>query len=70
MERGTLTAAAERFKLHKGTVSHLWKKWQRLHNEAGDGTWSITTGRKNCGRPLKWDREALSDALKEIPAQD
>jgi hypothetical protein len=54
LPRGIFGVAAIEFSVARPTVSRLWKLRHASHATAFNGEWDVTSGKKSCGRWLKY----------------
>jgi hypothetical protein len=67
LTRGAIRDGAVLVGVTHCTVSRLWRKWKVAHENALNGVWDVTTGKKANGRPVKYPREGFVQAVRELP---
>ena len=66
--RGVLTAVAEEFNVTDHSIRRVWKRAvQSFENPAVRQLRASPRKKKNCGRKMKWNRDEVREAIKEIP---
>lgn len=69
LARGTVDAAAKKFKLTHQNVRRIWRN--ALTKRDNEGTYHYSAGKKgNSGRPVLYDRDEVDAAVAELAEED
>jgi len=68
LERGAINAAAEAFHVHRNTIRAIWDRARaNFDNHMVVSFVSESRKKTTCGRKIKWNREDMKNAVKELP---
>jgi len=67
LERGLIANYAQKFGVRRETVSRLWSNCTLSRTQGHPAFEEILSKKSNRGRKQKWDREAVQEAVREIP---
>jgi hypothetical protein len=67
LPRGTLKAAAVEFSVTRQTCSRLWQAWGVALATALNGEWDVKSGKKGSGCGLKYNRDDVAQAVRDLP---
>ena len=67
LPHGIFTKIAKKYRVAPKTVSRLWHKCPQSRNEGMVDFKEIASKRYHRGRPVKWDRNEVNEAIQQIP---
>ena len=67
LKRGTFTIVAGQFHVDPQTIRRVWKRACENFNNPDIRAFRASPQKHKCGRQLKWDRDALREAIPTIP---
>ena len=66
--KGILTAVASEFRVSHDTIRRAWKRAVENFNDPDVKQFRASPQKiNNCGRPQKWNRDELREAVKAVP---
>ena len=66
--RGVLMAVAPGFRVSQDTIRRVWKRAVENCNDPDVQQFCASPPKiNNCGRPQKWNRDEIREAVKEVP---
>ena len=67
--RGVVTVMASEFRVSHDIIRRIWKRAVENFNDPGVKQFCASPQKiNNCGRPHKWNRDELQEAVKAVPS--
>lgn len=65
---GELSSVAIKFEVSTNMISRIWKRARESYADPGIGAFRASPWKNKSGRHQKYDRQAVREAIKEVPA--